>query len=203
MYTNNNIYYVLLYVFFNFFLIGLYLAIYQVEFFTAFLFLIECSVLFVFLLLLFYLNIKGVYTTNYNITYKNLFIIFIIYVYTLVSFYMGENDNLNQCAMYFVIIDNYYEIIFNPIMNDIFVFLLSYYFFNALEFLLIGFLLLLGSVICVNLYQTTKGSQRKNYLSIFSIFNFFNDFVGFSFLRKQNLIKQGNTKASLKIFIKK
>lgn len=179
------------------------MGVYQVEFFTAFLFLVECSVLFVFLLLLFYLNIKGIYTNNYNFTFKSLFALLVLYTYTLISFYNGENDNLNQCFTIFTIIDNYYEAVFNPIMNDIFVFLLGYYFFNALEFLLVGFLLLIGSVICVNLYQTTKGAQRKNYLSIFSIFNFFNDFIGFSFLRKQNLIKQGNTKASLKMFIKK
>ena len=62
-----NVYYTLLYTFINFFLMGLYLSIFQIELFTAFLWLVECSVLFVFLLLLFFLNIKA----NYIYTYSN------------------------------------------------------------------------------------------------------------------------------------
>ena len=78
-----NIYYILLYVGLVFFLLGIYVSIFQLELFTAFLWLIECSVLFVFLLLLFFLNVKGVYSyTNLlksqTIVILNLFLFFIV-----------------------------------------------------------------------------------------------------------------------------
>ena len=88
-------------------------------------------------------------------------------------------------------------------MNDLFGFYISYYTINSVEFIFIGFLLLLGSVICVNLYQINRSSRTNNVSNSLSLFNFFQDFSSFFFLRKQNLIKQGNTKSSLKVFKKK
>jgi hypothetical protein len=48
-----------------------------------------------------------------------------------------------------------------------------------------------------------KTITRQNYSNFLKIFEFFNDFVTFGFLRIQNIIKQGNTKANLKVFQKK
>ena len=104
---------------------------------------------------------------------------------------------------FYGIIDNYYEALYNNITNDLFGFSISYYFINGVEFIFIGFLLLVGSVICVNLYQFNKSVRAQSYNNHITIFNFFTDFTSFFFLRKQNLIKQGNNKASLKIFKKK
>jgi hypothetical protein len=117
---------------------------------------------------------------------------------------MSVNLNLQglDLSIHFII-DNGYENISNFLQNDLFVFFVSYYTLNNFEFLCIGFLLLVGSIICVNLYIVNKNSRVQNYNSFLSIFNFFLDMCGFYFLRKQNLIKQGNSKASLKIFLKK
>lgn len=201
IYTYNNIYYTLLYTFINFFLIGIYLAIFQVELFTAFLWLVECSVLFVFLLLLFYLNIGGVYNYSYVNTYIYVWVFLLLFTFLLLVNYTDSeyNYDLNLYGL----LDNYYESIFNPIMNDLFGFSISYYLLNSIEFVLVGFLLLLGSVVCVNLYQTNKNIRAQSYNSFLTVFNFFSDFSSFFFLRHQNLIKQGNTKASLKLFKKK
>ena len=103
---------------------------------------------------------------------------------------------------FYGLIDNYYESIYNNVNNDLFGFSISYYFLNGVEFIFIGFLLLIGSVICVNLYQMNKNIRAQSYANYLSVFNFFTDFTSFLFLRKQNLIKQGNNKASLKVFKK-
>ena len=203
IYIYKNIYYILLYSFLNFFLIGIYLSIFQIDLFTAFLWLIECSVLFVFLLLLFYLNIKGCYTFLYKqlFVYVFPFIIFIIYV--LLNFYINS-DSFNIFGInFYSLIDNYYEAFINNINNDLFGFSICYYLLNGVEFILVGFLLLIGSVICVNLYNLNKNIRSQPYNNYLTLFNFFTDFINFSFFRKQNLIKQGNIKASLKIFTKK
>ena len=203
IYIYKNIYYILFYTFINFFLIGIYLAIFQIELFTAFLWLVECSVLFVFLLLLFYFNVKGSYSYSYNYIYSYLVLLLLFFYYVSINIYYESNTNFIIDLSFYGIIDNYYESIFNPINNDLFGFSISYYLINGVEFIFIGFLLLIGSVICVNLYQMNKNIRTQNYNSFLTIFNFFTDFSSFLFLRKQNLTKQGNTKASLKIFKKK
>lgn len=203
IYTYTNIYYVLLYTFVNFFLVGICLSVFQVELFTAFLWLVECSVLFVFLLLLFYINVKGVYpytlSQNHTIFFSILFLVYVIFLSPF-----SESDNFSLlCAGFYGLLDNYYEALFNPVSNDLFGFFISYYFLNGVEFLFIGFLLLVGSVICVNLYLTNKNIRTQSINNYLLVFNFFSDFTNFLFLRKQNLIKQGNSKASLKLFKKK
>ena len=200
---NNNVYFALLYTFINFFLIGIYLSLFQIELFTAFLWLVECSVLFVFLLLLFYLNVKGTYKYTYSNFYSNFFtLIFLLILFNLNNYSVLDLNQILEISFY-GIIDNYYEALFNSVMNDLFGFSISYYLINSIEFIFIGFLLLIGSVVCVNLYQMNKNIRSQNYNNFLSIFNFFLDFSNFLFLRKQNLTKQGNTKPSLKIFKKK
>ena len=202
LYFYNNIYYSLLYTFFNFFLLGIYLSIFQLELFTAFLWLIECSVLFVFLLLLFYLNIKGFYIYTYKQTYLYLYLCIYLIIVVIISFYYGTENNFFEINL-FSAVDNYYESIYNPILNDLFGFSISYYFLNGFEFIVIGFLLLVGSVVCVNLYQMNKNIRVQNYSSFLTIFNFFLDFSSFFFLRRQNIVKQGNVKPSLRVFKRK
>ena len=201
IYTYNNIYYTLLYTFINFFLIGIYLSLFQIEFFTAFLWLVECSVLFVFLLLLFYLNVSGFYNYVYTNTYIYVWLFLFLFTLLLLTNYTDADYNFD--LNFYGLIDNYYESVFNPITNDLFGFSVSYYLLNSIEFILIGFLLLIGSVLCVSLYQTNKNVRTQSYNNFLTVFNFFSDFSSFFFLRRQNLIKQGNTKSSLKLFKKK
>ena len=87
-------------------------------------------------------------------------------------------------------------------MNDFSGFLISYFYINVFEFILVGFLLLVGSVICVNLYQISKSSGVQNLNTFFQKFNFFTNFIVYYFLRKQNLTKQSNSKNFTKIFKK-
>lgn len=203
IYLYKNVYYVLLYTFINFFLIGIYLSIFQIELFTAFLWLVECSVLFIFLLLLFFLNVKGGYTYTFSQTYVYYFILFLFVYFILINYYTeSDTDTLIDISFY-GLVDNYYEALFNNISNDLFGFSIVYYNINGVEFIFIGLLLLIGSVICVNLYQMNKNVRTQTYQNYLNVFNFFTDFTSFFFLRKQNLIKQGNNKASTKVFKKK
>lgn len=204
VFYSNNIYYTLLYTFISFFLVGICLAIYQIDLFMAFLWLIECSVLFVFLLLLFYINVKGMLPQKKNNVYMYLYTLpaftYIILSYSLHDIYTNiSNDNITIYA----VVDNYYEAIHNHIQNDLFGFTMSYYTINAVEFIIIGILLLIGSIVCVNLYQFARKVRVQNYSSYTGMFNFFENFSNFFFLRKQNIIKQGNVKASVKVFKKK
>jgi hypothetical protein len=81
--------------------------------------------------------------------------------------------------------------------------LLSFYNLNSLEFICIGFLFLIGSVVCINMLQNVKKLKVQKISSYLSIFNFFNDFVSFIFMRKQNLNTQSNFFSSTRIYKKK
>ena len=59
MFTNNNVYYVLLYLFINIILFGLYLSLIQMELFTGFLWVLEGTIIFISLLFIFHLNVEG------------------------------------------------------------------------------------------------------------------------------------------------
>lgn len=149
------------------------------------------------------MNIKGVYTYTISQTYIYYFILFLLSFFIAINYYTeSDTDALLDMSSY-GLIDNYYEALYNNISNDLFGFSIIYYNVNGVEFIFIGFLLLVGSVICVNLYQMNKNVRTQSYQNYLSVFNFFTDFTSFFFLRKQNLTKQGNTKASLKVFKKK
>jgi len=202
-FTYNNIYYSLLYIFCNFFFIGISLSILQLELFTAFLWLIECTVIFIFLVLLFYVNIKSSKTNLFLDFNKANVILYLSFLFFCSFFNFVEmeshsflNFNLFYCW------DDYYESFHNFVMNDLFGFTISYYIINALSFFLIGFLLLIGSVLCVTLYNYNKNARVQSYGNFLNLFDFFNNFISSIFLRKQNIFKQGNTIASTKLFSK-
>lgn len=203
MYCYNNIYYMLLYVFLNFFCIGVYLSTLQLDLFTAFLWLLECSVIFVFLLLLFFLNIKGtsqVYSNNSSVL---AIVCFILLYLSLVYIFQDQDTIININIFQNYLFDNFYEAIFNFLLNDLYGFSISYYNINFVEFIIVGFLLLLGSVVCVNLNQTNKSTTSQGYSDFVKTFKIFENLVSFIFLKKQNLVNQSNSKSNVKMYNKK
>jgi hypothetical protein len=88
-------------------------------------------------------------------------------------------------------------------MNDLFGLYLSYYYINSFEFLVVGLLLLIASVIAVNINKFNKNIKSGNYYELLTIFDFFDDFTKFLFLRKQNLMDQTISSTSTRMFKKK
>lgn len=206
IYSTNNLYFSLFYVFILFFYFGVFLSIFNLELFTAFLWLTECVIIFVSVLFLFYLNVYGnVNKLNINIfsfKYYGLFFSFFLISFIYISpseleFYLPEE--LNSIFLW----DDYYEALNNSKMNDLFGLYISYYFINSFEFIIIGLLLLIASVVCVNLNKFNRNIKANNYYELITLFDFFEDFVKFIFMRKQNLVDQAISPTSTKMFKKK
>ena len=204
MLNSKNIYYILLYIFIEIFFLGIFLAFIQLELFTGFLWVVECTIIFIFLIFLFYTNFKG-YINNFNTNFfffnKYLYIITfffinILYIYNLENYIFEE-------FYIFLFWDDFYESYHNTNANDFTLLLISYFLTNSFQFILIGILLLLGSVVCVNLHKVNKNKRIASYDNFFTFFNFFKDSVNFSFIRKQNLNNQNISTPSTKIFKKK
>lgn len=156
--------------------------------------------------MLFYLNVFGNINKNlsniYSFKYAGLVIstLFIISNYIFPSeleFYIPIELNYN------LLWDDYYESLFNDRMNDIFGLFISYYLLNSFEFIIIGVLLLVASVVCVNLNKFMRNIKAGNYYELITIFDIFKDFTKFIFMRKQNLSDQNNHEAFIRIFKKK
>jgi hypothetical protein len=207
-YNSKNIYYSLLYLFFIIFYLGLAISIIQAELFTGFLWTTEFTVIMIALVLFFYLNVEGnilkinLKTTNF------LFIYFIYLSFFLFSLFYYTNNTLfyqsNLDWLFFsYVFDDWYEAFNNTIMNDFMSLTLSYYSVNSFEFLMVGYLLLLGSVVCVSLNKIQKDVKINNNSNFLNFFNFFSNFLNFSFIRKQTLNDQSNYQPNIRLFKKK
>lgn len=203
IYISVNIYYSLLYITFLFFIFGIFLSFWQLDIYTGFLWLLELTIIFVFLLILFYLNFKGYsqHNTELKTNILNLYKVMFILIYIVINFMFISNSELiilNEFSEY-IFYENYYEALTNHNMNDFSVFLLSYYDFNSLEFIIIGIILLVGSMICVNLYKINKNSTAESFSQFSSFFKLFKDSLTYNFLRKQSLVNQNLTLPSTRI----
>nr|AAA32104.2 unknown [Tetrahymena pyriformis] len=204
--VNNNLYYILLYVFIEIVLFGLFICLYQMELFTGFLWVAEFTIIFIAVVLLFYLNVDGLHL-KYNNNLNNI----IYFIPSLLLFLVFFNmDSYSELELYLPIelnnidyYDDYYEAVNNNIMNDFTPLTISYYSINSIEFIIIGLLLSLGSVACVNLYKSNKNFTIIKQSNLLNMFDFFKDFINFSFLRKQDLNNQTNANPSLRSIKKK
>lgn len=188
----------LLYFFIFTFLVGLFISIYQMELFTGFLYVIEITVVFMLLLVLFYLNFKGS-TTVTSSSNKYLYLSFGVLICFVPMIY-SEKELYLPCIFNTIDLwDNYYSCLSNTAMNDFIGLYLSYYFINSYEFLLIGWLLFLGSILCITLFNLVGSSKSTNHLLLRKFLQFFIDSLDFYFLRKQNLVNQNNTQPGLRI----
>ena len=205
IFFTNNLYFSLFYLFFQFFLFGLFLAFFNLELFTAFLWLTECVIVFITILFLFYLNVFGdkiklnffFFSFKFFGCFIGLLFILNLYVYPYeFELFLPLNFKLNY------LIEDFYEALFNDKLNDFFSLFLGYYVFNSFELILIGLLLLFASLVCVNLNKFNSNLRLNNYYDFFVIFDFFEDFLNFTFLRKQNLNDQTIQPSSIR-FVKK
>ncbi|HRP26122.1 hypothetical protein [Thauera sp.] len=189
----------------QFFIFGLFLGFYNLELFTAILWLTECVILFISVLCLFYLNVFSDTQKNsfFLVFYKylGLFISFFFLFFTIDYSYVVENNLFFQSL--FLSNDDYYEALYNNKLNDLSPLKSSYYLISSLEFIFAGLLLLIASVVCINFFRLKNNFKLSNYSDFLSLFNLFNDFINSSFLRKQNLIDQNFILSAIRFFKKK
>lgn len=206
LFSSINIYYVLLYLFVEIFLFGLFISMVQMELFTGFLWVVECTVIFIAMLLLFYLNVEG-NQIRFNLkTHRTYYVYFLIIVFYFTNVFIYTSNNEFQLPVLFNnidIYDDFYESLYNTNMNDFRGLTVAYYSINNIEFILIGLILLVGSVVCVNLNKLQKTLKLQNYSSYFNIFDFYTNYTNYTFIRKQNLMSQTMQNINIRVFNKK
>lgn len=197
-----NVYYVMLYLFFQIAYFGLTISVLQLEIFTGFLWVTELTILFILLLLCFYLNAEGFF---FLVTKKHFF--FYTFIFFFSGFFFFFNHSTENAVLlifnYVDIWDDFYESFDNKLMTDFFGLFLIYYYFNSFFTFIIFLLLFLASVVCVMLFKQTKVTKQANLGSFLSVFNYYQDAVSFLFYRRQTLSKQTSRVSATKVFKKK
>lgn len=142
---------------------------------------------------------------NLNVLNKKTLILFCGFSYLIShTMFISETEYFLPSELHIHLFwDDFYEALNNDKSNDLFGSMLSFYIFNSFEFLIIGVLLLVGSIICVNLNRFLKSNRVYNYPKLFNLFDIFKDSVKTLFMRKQNLVNQEAQVSSTKMFKKK
>lgn len=203
IYNTDNNYYIVLYTIFVMFLFAANLVMLDLDIFAGLLLMIESVVILMLFFLIIYLS------PNVAMNYKNqkwkVYVTLSIAVMLLSTFsYM--NLGLSWFQPFSVgsrFLDNYYEALNELFVNDLMGVYINMYITNSLLLVIIGFLLLIASIICVvivSFFTKLRNYSFKNFLNLFSILKTCYSYI---FLRKQNLSKQGRSSASTRIFNKK
>lgn len=199
--TNNN-YYSLLYLFLIILFLGSVLCLLNNELTAGFLWVGEILVIFVFLLLILYVNVHG--ESQKNFTRHNFFLIpffFFVVLFLNNDTTLIENDLLFlHCDLYWV---DYYEALNDYNNNDLFGFFISYYVLNSIVLMLFALILFFGSIICVLLFRTIKVVKFSNVNNFLDTIKFSQNFLYSIFMRKQDLFDQNSFFASLKTIFSK
>lgn len=99
--------------------------------------------------------------------------------------------------------ENFYGFLNHDLYNDLYSLYINYFYINNLSFLIVVFLLLVASLICVNLNILLKSNKILNYNNFFMLIDFFKDASKNIFMRKQSLIDQLNVSSVSRFFRKK
>jgi len=202
--SSSSLFYSLLY-FIGFVLTNiLFLSLIQTDIFGAFLFLTEAVIVFVILMLIISL-------TAYDLRVELRSPLKTPYIIILVTFLSSYNILLPSELEFYLpelfvdqfLWDDWYEALNNDKTNDLYVIYLAFYLINSLEFVCVIYLLLVGSLICVNMNKVLKNNKTFNYRNMFDLFDVFKDSIMMLFLRNQNLVEQGTANASSRFFKKK
>ena len=205
-FNSSNVYYVILYFWILTIFLGILLAFIQMEMFLGFFWVVEFTVIFIALILVFYLNVETL-SFNLNLFLNKIYFFFIFFFLLFFFIFSGIFFNFEffylTWSSFDYILDNYYESTSNFFLNDFLCLVFNYYLFNSFEFLLLGFILFFGSIICIILNFLSK---KNSFISdLFYLNNLISGLKSaeYSFLRKQNFFKQSNVNASIRIFKKK
>lgn len=194
--------------FFLIFYFGLVLSLVQADLFTGFLWTTEFTIILIALILFFYLNVEGS-ILKINLKISNFYFIFFLFFFLFFFFFKNSMYNnldfyndLNWLFFNFYF-DDWYESLNNFLMTDFISLYTTYYSINSVEFLIIGYLLFLGSLISVSLNKSHKNLKIYDNSNFLKLFNFFNNFLNYSFLRKQTLNDQSYYDPNIRLFKKK
>ena len=175
------------------------------DLFTAFLWLSEFVVVFVFMLFSFYFDpfLKAkIEFVKFNKYRFYLSFIFMFIISFILNYYEEHEFYLNLVFKFDYLLEDFYESLHWSVLTDLEASYFSYYYVNSLFLIIFAYFLLIGSLICINLNKYINKDFNLKINNKLSIFNFYKNFIDYFILRNQNLNNQLNEQINTRVFKK-
>ncbi len=203
IYNTENTYYLTLYTIFLVFMFAITLVLLDLDIFAGFLLLIESVVILMLFFLIIYISPNISNSKNLQRWRTVSLIVVILGAPSVFSYHTLGNDFFHSFSVSVYFLDEFYEAFSDFTGNDLTGLYTSLYLTNSILLVIIGFLLLIASVICVVLVSFFTGYRNFNMNIFLDLINVAKTCYSFIFLRKQNLSKQGRAAPSTRVVNKK
>ena len=192
------------------FSLGFLLLLDDGDIFIGFLWIIDLGVGLIFFIFILHFSNFLYQKTLFNLSFKSVLLYVYIWMYMLIFFYflatsVNYNFNYELQKIWFLLLSwyDYYDFFFLRTITDLNLLREIYFYTNSLEFFIINFAIFYGILTAIFLTFLIKKIFNFLITSQFNNFNLLNEINSNLFIRNQNFIKQQNTSAGTRVWLKK
>ena len=190
--------------------LGFLLLFDDADIFVGFLWVIDLGVGLVFFIFILHFSNFLHQKSFFDLSSRYLFLFFFIFIFIFIFFYfiatpndINFNYQLKKTWFFFISWYNYYSLYYSYSLTDLNLLREIYFYNNSFEFFLINFMLFYGIFGSINLCFLIKRVFAFLNLSQLKNINILNEIGTIFFIRNQNFIRQQNTSAGARVWLKK
>ena len=180
------------------------------DIFVGFLWVIDLGVGLIFFIFILHFSNFLHQKSFFDLSSRFLFLFFFFFLFIFIFFYFIANPNdinlnyqLKKSWFFFLSWYNYYSFFYSYTLTDLNLLREIYFYNNSFQFFLINFMLFYGIFASINLCFLIKRVFTFLNLSQLKNLNISNEINSTFFIRNQNFIKQQNTSAGTRVWLKK
>ena len=190
--------------------LGFLMLLDDADIFIGFLWIIDLGVGLIFFIFILHFSNFLHQKSFFDLSSRYLFLFIFIFIFIFIFFYFISNPNdinlnyqLRKSWFFFLSWYNYYNFFYSYTITDLNLLREIYFYNNSFGFFLINFMLFYGIFGSINLCFLIKRVFIFLNLSQLKNFNITNEVNSTFFIRNQNFIRQQNTSAGTRVWIKK
>jgi hypothetical protein len=190
--------------------LGFLMMLDDADIFVGFLWVIDLGVGLIFFIFILHFSNFLHQKSFFDLSSRFLFLFFFFFLFVFIFFYFIANPNdinlnyqLKKSWFFFLSWYNYYSFFYSYTLTDLNLLREIYFYNNSFQFFLINFMLFYGIFASINLCFLIKRVFTFLNLSQLKNLNISNEINSTFFIRNQNFIKQQNTSAGTRVWLKK
>jgi hypothetical protein len=190
--------------------LGFLMMLDDADIFVGFLWVIDLGVGLIFFIFILHFSNFLHQKSFFDLSSRFLFLFFFFFLFIFIFFYFIANPNdinlnyqLKKSWFFFLSWYNYYSFFYSYTLTDLNLLREIYFYNNSFQFFLINFMLFYGIFASINLCFLIKRVFTFLNLSQLKNLNISNEINSTFFIRNQNFIKQQNTSAGTRVWLKK
>ena len=190
--------------------LGFLMMLDDADIFVGFLWVIDLGVGLIFFIFILHFSNFLHQKSFFDLSSRFLFLFFFFFLFIFIFFFFISNPNdinlnyqLKKSWFFFLSWYNYYSFFYSYTLTDLNLLREIYFYNNSFQFFLINFMLFYGIFASINLCFLIKRVFTFLNLSQLKNLNISNEINSTFFIRNQNFIKQQNTSAGTRVWLKK